>query len=269
LRPSHEIATADMALAQRLEQSVSLGPAPWAETVNSGPFRAYFARHTRYPELNYAMPVASLGSAAELGVSLRELRGLFAERGCRLRLEFVGELWPELAAALDGAGLTLEGDEPLMACAPDGFQPITAPGVSIRPLAADPSDADLAAFLTIRDSEWGPGGPPPSAEAVAQLRAMIGGGAGTFALATLDGEPAGTGRCQSSDGELGEITAIVTRPALRRRGVAATVTTFLVREHFAAGGALAWLSAANPAAQSVYTRLGFRAIGSLLNYEEA
>ncbi len=81
-----------------------------------------------------------------------------------------------------------------------------------------------------------------------------------------DGTPAGTGRCLPLGDGLGEITAIVTLAALRRRGVAATLTSFLVRDHFNAGGTLAWLNAADARAQAVYHRVGFRDLDTLLNY---
>jgi predicted GNAT family acetyltransferase len=89
-----------------------------------------------------------------------------------------------------------------------------------------------------------------------------------LALARWDGAPAGTGRCVRSREGLGELTAIVTRADLRRRGIAATTTSVLVSEYFGAGDALAWLSAANPAAASVYQRIGFRSLGHLVNYED-
>jgi ribosomal protein S18 acetylase RimI-like enzyme len=184
---------------------------------------------------------------------------------------------------LERAGLVLVGREPLMACAPADFKPAAAAGVAVRALHTHDPDADLAAYLAIRDEDdegLEQPGQTPRDEEIVRLRQSIAAGVGWFALATLDGEPAGTGHCQTSanaSGEasgngsadgLGELTAIVTLRALRRRGVAATVTSFLVRQHFAAGGMLAWLSAANDGARSVYARVGFRALGSLLNYEE-
>jgi predicted GNAT family acetyltransferase len=258
-------------LARRLEQSVSLGPAPWADTVSAGCFRAFFSPHSPYAELNYAMPVALPAQSGDLAAAVEDLRHLFAARRRTLRVEFVEELWTGLADVLERAGLTLAAREPLMACAPAEFQPAAAPGVAVRALVAGDPDAALAAFIAIRDEEEleerGRMG-QPQREEIAQLRQAIGTSGGWFALGRLDGEPAGTGRCQASGDGLGELTAIVTVRALRRRGVAATVTSYLVRQHFANGGTLAWLSAANVEARAVYVRVGFREIGSLLNYEE-
>jgi ribosomal protein S18 acetylase RimI-like enzyme len=256
--------TDTLELARRLEESVSLASAPGGDAVRCGPFRAFFDPHTAHNELNYAMPVAPLGSPGEIDTAIADLRRLFRERGRRLRVEFVAELWPQLPAALERAGLTLENDEPLMACTPASFAPQAALGVEVRALGPEDGDADLAAYLHIRDET----NTRPAPEEIARLREQIGQGNGWFALATLGGEPAGTGRGLVADGGLGELVAIVTRRDLRRRGVAGTVVSFLVRRHFAAGGTLAWLSAANGGAQSVYARVGFRSIGSLLNYEE-
>jgi ribosomal protein S18 acetylase RimI-like enzyme len=92
-------------------------------------------------------------------------------------------------------------------------------------------------------------------------------GSETCALASVDGRPAAAGRCIFQDGELGEITSIATLPEFRRRGVGATLVSFLIRQLIDAGGSIAWLNAANEQAVSVYARLGFRSTGSLLNYE--
>jgi GNAT superfamily N-acetyltransferase len=260
----HLTDTDTIELARRLEQSVSLASAPGCDTVISGPFRAFFDPHTAHNELNYAMPVAPLGSADELAAAISSLRQLFSERGRRLRVEFVEELWPELPAALERAGLALENREPLMACVPATFAPIAAPGVVVRALGPDDSDADLASYIQIRDETDA----QPTPEQVARLREQIARRHSWFALASFDSQPAGTGRCLVADGGLGELVAIVTRRELRRRGIAGTVVSFLLRRHFDAGGTLAWLSAANSGAESVYARLGCRGIGSLLNYEE-
>ncbi len=263
----HELADrGTLELARRLEQSVSLSPAPGGcDTLRSGPFRAFFDPHSAFHELNYAMPVARPGSPDELAVAIVDLRRLFAERGRQLRVEFVEALWPELPPALARAGLVLENREPLMACTPATFSPVAAAGVAVRALSPDDPDMDLATYIQIRDESE----ERPTPERIARLRARIALEHETLALASFDGEPAGTGRCLFAEGGLGELVAIVTTRVLRRRGIAGTVVSFLVQRHFAAGGTLAWLSAANGGAESVYARVGFRGIGSLLNYEEA
>jgi GNAT superfamily N-acetyltransferase len=251
---------------RQIEQSVSLAVAPdmAVEVTECGVFRAFLSLHTAYPELNYAMITAMPAPGHTLATEVATLRSVFVDRQRRLRLEFVEELWPELTQAVEHAGLRLVNREPLMTCTPASFQPITAPGVHVRFLSPKSDDADLSAYLTIRDEQEGPS---DSAE-ISRLRAALEKGRGWFALACVDDAPAGTGRCAISGEGLGEITAIVTRAELRRRGVAATTTSALVREYFSPGGTLAWLTAASEAAGSVYRRIGFGTVGHLLNYED-
>jgi len=263
------VATADIELARRLEQSISLAPmqAHEAATVMCGPFRAFFAPYTDNPELSYAMPVAPMAATREFEVSIENLRALFAERGRTLRFEFVEELWPNLAIDLERMGLHLQAREPLMACSANEFRPSRVPDVGVRPLLAEDADDELDAFLKIRDALPADGARRTSATTIARLRETLSQSNDRFALATIAGQPAGTGRCIFQAAGLGEITAIVTTPAMRRRGVAAAVVSFLLNELFENGGDIAWLNAANEQARSVYARLGFRSIGSLLNYE--
>jgi predicted GNAT family acetyltransferase len=48
--------------------------------------------------------------------------------------------------------------------------------------------------------------------------------------------------------------------------VAATISSFLTKQLFDQGGSLAWLSAADAAAQAVYQRVGYAVIDERLNY---
>jgi predicted GNAT family acetyltransferase len=263
-------ATPQIALARKLEQSISLAPMPTGtgvESVNCGTFRAWFTSYTDNPQLNYAMPVA-LTDPTELGAQVDALRALFAARARKVRVEFVEELWPALAAALQRAGLHLQAREPLMACMKSEFAPAAAPGVSVRLLSADGSDGELAAYLHIADERPADGSRPVSDKAVALLRETLNSGDTTCAIGTIDGRAAAVGRCIAQDDGLGEITSIVTLPEFRRRGAAATVVSELLRGLFASGRNIGWLNAANESARSVYAKLGFRSIGSLLNYEE-
>jgi ribosomal protein S18 acetylase RimI-like enzyme len=258
----------DVDLARRLEQSISLAPMPTASDVESfvcGPFRTWLMSYTDNHELNYAMPVAPTDQEM-LGSALDVLRAEFAVRRRVLRIEFVEELWPGLADALLRAGLHEAAREPLMACAKSRFTPVTAPGVSVTALAVDDGDADLAAFAAIREGQSM--SRSPSGRAIAALRETLRAGSEVCALAHVDGRPAAAGRCILQSDELGEITSIVTLPQFRRRGVGATLVSYLIRQLIEAGGSIAWLNAANEQAVSVYARLGFRAIGSLLSYED-
>jgi ribosomal protein S18 acetylase RimI-like enzyme len=257
-------------LARRLEQSISLAAAPASsevESVRFGAFRAWFTTYTNDPQANYAMPVTPVESAL-LGKAVEVLHAEFAARARRLRVEFVEELWPGLAGALEHSGLHLEAREPLMACMKGEFLPAAAPGVIVRALTADAPDAGLVTFIRIRDQRPTDESRPVSVRAVAALRGRLRTDAETCVVAFVGDLPAGAGRCIPQQDGLGEITSIVTLPQFRRRGVAATLVSHLLRQLFDGGRAIGWLNAANDQARSVYSSLGFRSIGSLLNYEE-
>jgi predicted GNAT family acetyltransferase len=100
---------------------------------------------------------------------------------------------------------------------------------------------------------------------VERLRADIARPNSVFLLAWLDWEPVGTGVSHSLKGAA-EIVGVVTRQDRRRRGVAAAITSELVRRHFANGGDFAFLDAANDEAARVYERLGFSPFGANLVY---
>jgi hypothetical protein len=252
---------------ERIEQSVSLAPAESTavEVVPCGPFRAFLSLHTDDPELNYAMQTTTSTDRQSLTAAIEALRRVFAARQRRLRLEFMEELWPDLSTAASRAGLQLANREPLMTCTPASFQPVAAPRVQVAFLRPEDDDTLLRVYLAIRDEQ--PEDQIETAE-VGRLRDLLQGGAGWFALARLAGQPAGTGRCAVSRDGLGELSAIVTRPEQRRQGIAATTTSVLLQAYFGADGSLAWLSAANPEAASVYARVGFWGLGHLLNYED-
>jgi ribosomal protein S18 acetylase RimI-like enzyme len=150
-----------------------------------------------------------------------------------------------------------------------------APGIAVRVLEPTDPDAELATYVLLRDEDERFGLEPPGPAVVAELgeeidslRGVLERSPGWHVMATLDGRVAGTGRCQTGNDGLGEISAIVTERTVRRRGVAATVVSFLAECHFMTGGEIAWLSAANPTAQSVYARVGFQVIGDVLAYQE-
>jgi ribosomal protein S18 acetylase RimI-like enzyme len=100
------------------------------------------------------------------------------------------------------------------------------------------------------------------------LREQIQKGSLYCALAYLDSIPAGVGVTMPMSG-ICELVGVATLPALRRRGVAATLCSFLLKEHFQRGGDLVWLSAGDEIAQATYERIGFRNVDSRLNYIDA
>jgi ribosomal protein S18 acetylase RimI-like enzyme len=198
-----------------------------------------------------------------------ELREVFEERDRILRFEFTESLWHRLGEVLEQAGLRLELRQPMMLCTPADIQPYKASMVEVQLLTAADDINTLAAYLSVRNQgfDYEPAEPPTQKE-IAELREQIQDGSQRCALANLDGIPAGVGVTLPMSG-ICELVGVATLPALRRRGVAATLSSFLVNDHFTQGGDLVWLSASDAIAQATYARIGFRSVDSRLNYIDA
>jgi GNAT superfamily N-acetyltransferase len=172
-------------------------------------------------------------------------RAFYAERGAEWGVRVpAGMAW-----AHGRRLLTLR----LMALEPAAFRPApAAPGVAVREAGPDDLDAiiavDAAAFAADPAVERRWLEPHLSAQAV------------TTALATLDGEPAGTGYTVRTDGRAGPaayLAGVAVRNKARRRGVAAALSSWLLARGLADGARLAHLHADTDAAARVYARLGF------------
>ena len=92
-----------------------------------------------------------------------------------------------------------------------------------------------------------------------------------FALATLEGEPAGCAYTLRSDGEAGPslcVAGVAVLAAARRRGVGAAMSSWLLARGFAAGAELAHLNPDTDAAARLYGRLGFTELPGHDIYED-
>ncbi len=224
-----------------------------------GPFRAVV------PAMNqpggWVTIVDGTTTEQETQEAVANLRSVFKERNTPLEVEYNEALFPQMGSWLEAAGFTIAERNPLMACRPDRFEPFAAADVMLRRLSAASHSEDLRAFQTIR---WTDGGDEdrvvPSVE---HLRKDLASAASLYLLAWLDGEPAGTGVSHALRG-IAEIVGVVTRMDKRRRGVAASITSELVTQHFFSGGDFVFLDAADEAAARVYERLGFRRFGANL-----
>jgi ribosomal protein S18 acetylase RimI-like enzyme len=252
-------------LSRLCEQNANAVSALSRLTIDCGPFRALLDRSNDMIWINYAVPVGALDDLQQASAALAELRRAFARHQRRPRFEFNALPWPALPGLLEGAGFQLQERHPLMVCTPGSLRRFAAPGVAVRWLAGDEPAATLAATMALQSESFGgPAELPPAAE-VERLRDQLRAGSLCYALATLDGIPAGAGSTAPIDG-VAEVGGVATRPELRRRGVAATLTSFLAGQLFADGGRLAWLSAGDAAAQTVYERVGFAVVDTRLNY---
>ena len=232
------------------------------ETTTIGPFLAAIHPTNDMIWLNYALPLPTLDVADVTADTVDALRALFRSRGRVLRFEFFQPLWPDLGPAMERHGVKLQDAMPLMVCAPQDLRPVAAPEVTPRPLAADVDDATLRRFITAARTAFGEPAPATDAD-IAEQRDNLRRGVYRCAHAEIDGQIAGVGSMTVANDEL---VGIGTLPAYRRRGVAATLSSWLVADHLARGALLAWLSAGDAVAQAVYAKIGFRDAGVQLNY---
>jgi GNAT superfamily N-acetyltransferase len=235
-----------------------------AEILSVGPFRALLSPATETTQHGWVTLIDGTAAEAETLKALTKLRSTFKRHKVPLEIEYNEELFPKVGEWLEGAGLKLVERNALMSCRPDAFKPFPTPEeLHITQLSSAAAPAELEAFQSIR---WTDGGeidrPAPPVE---RLRADMARPTSVFLLAWLDWEPVGTGVSHYLKGAA-EIVGVVTRQDRRRRGVAAAITSELVRRHFANGGDFAFLDAANDEAARVYERLGFSPFGANLVY---
>jgi ribosomal protein S18 acetylase RimI-like enzyme len=254
-------------LSRLCEQNANAVSAQSRTTIDCGPFRALLDPSTDMIWINYAVPIGAIDDAQATTAALAQLRQAFAQHQRRPRFEFNTLPWPKLPSLLESAGFQLQERHPLMVCTPGSFRHFAAPGVTVRFLGGDEPAATLAATMALQSESFGGPAELPPADEIKRLRNQLRAGTLCYALATLDGVPAGAGSTAPIDG-VAEVGGVATSPALRRRGVAATLTSFLADQLFAAGGTLAWLSAGDAAAQAVYARVGFTVADTRLNYIE-
>jgi ribosomal protein S18 acetylase RimI-like enzyme len=253
---------------ERLERNVVEWASFGRETIDVGPFRALLDPATDLVYLNYAVPVAPLGPWPAIAEALGYLRMAFGVRRRTLRFEFTRELWPELAPALERGGLRLEARQPTMLVDAGSFTPRSSAAVTVRWLEPGHAAEEIAEFFRIRDVSFGVADAVDRSAEASDLLARMRSGNLRAAIALADGVRAGVG-CTTPVAGVAELAGVGTLAEFRRRGVAATLSSGLVRDHFARGGDLVWLSAGDATAEAVYRRLGFRVVATHVNYIDA
>jgi ribosomal protein S18 acetylase RimI-like enzyme len=234
-------------------------------TLQAGPFRACIDPSTDLVYLNYVVPVWALGTVEETWDQLSQLQSYFHHQSRRLRFEFVDGIWPDLRARLEQFGLEQQHVLPLMACTPETFRPVDARGVKTYLIDATQPESHRL-FYRIQRRGFSIEGDAPEEE-LAQLRSQLENGFWICAVAELEGEPVSIGTLIPCGGVC-ELAGVATLPEARRRGVAASLSAYLVGQHFSNGGDLVWLSAATEEARAVYRKIGFEDVGLQWSYWE-
>ncbi len=234
-----------------------------SELLDLGPFRVVLSKNKDLPLASWITLVDGTASEAETLKAVPKLKAALKKHKAPLEIEYNEAVFPKVGAWLETAGLKLAETNPLMACRPDAFKPFVAAEVHLTQLRATATAAELEAFQQIR---WTDGGevdrPVPPID---PLRVALGVTTSVFLLAWLDWEAAGTGVSHALKGAA-EVVGVVTKKQQRRRGVATTITSELVRRHFDGGGDFVFLDAANEEAARIYERLGFSRFGANVVY---
>ena len=232
------------------------------DSVHVPPFTLFFHPTDPLPYLNYAIPDAPAGDPPSLAAPLARLKSEFARRGRRPRFEFVGAVFPALADALVASGFEIEARPQLMVCTPDALRDVPpVPGLAIETLpATSPLDA-FREFLAVQRRAFGLGDPGAVSEPDARwLRDGL--GAGRCFVGRTGGEAVAVSMFLDPQDGLTELVGICTLASHRRRGLAGALTHAALREAFARGVSVAFLSAADARAGRVYEAAGFTAFGN-------
>ncbi|MFC6008535.1 GNAT family N-acetyltransferase [Angustibacter luteus] len=257
-------------LLLRLESFYDAVPRQGARAELIGPLVLFVREGAGWPY--YARPVRP--DVQVSGDDVRDVLGRMDELGVPHQLEWVNDLTPSLAQAVQDAGLTLQLC-PLMVLEPADLVVLDAPGVSVSVMDADDPDLALAdacahvAFGAGIGTAVGEGGVAERDASAAELdparverlRAGIRSGEQVRAVARTDVGPVASGGYQHAAG-VAEVVGIGTLPISRRRGIGAALAGVLAREAFARGEHTVFLSAQDEDVARVYERVGFRRTGT-------
>lgn len=246
------------ALLQRLVPNTLAAATEGRQRADIGPFALFVSDASDDPIQSFAVPVAP---APDWRPAVAALQQAFDAAGRRFRVEFFRELHPALSPTLYAMGYEREMEAPLMLLHRDAYRPgrdgparLLAPG----------DEAAIDALMLVQHEAFDqPLDDAGEADFRVRLRQGLARGSRQAALAWLDGVPAASGLLLIG-GDTAELAAVGTRPAFRRRGLAEAVCRRLLESYFGTE-ALVWLSAA-AGAEPLYAKLGFRRVGTQLNF---
>ena len=278
----------------RLERFYDALPRPYAHAEEFGSLVLFVRAGEGWPY--YARPIigADTPSAADIIAVRRRQR----ELGVPEAFEWVHETTPDLLAVARSAGLDVLL-APLLVLDPAALVPdLPVAGGTIRILDPD-SDAfprDLAVSRAVAQLGFGtPHGaaPQPGAAAGTLITEVAGprerdaattqlsyavvqsqrerAASGGYLTAVVESPAEGilaTGSLMRS-GDVAEIAGVATLPSARRRGYASQLTATLARRGLTDGVHLVFLSAGDDDVARLYTRVGFRRVGTACIAEPA
>ena len=231
--------------------------------VPVGPGWPYYAR----PRVDERLPI----SAADVrSVRARQRELLIPES-----FEWIGHTAPGMAAAAREAGLRVR-THPLLVLDDLTAVPDVPPRVAVR--LVGPSDSELELVWAVPGVAFGHPGTGIGEAGVTErdkiaaghdggtiemLRDRLQSGRSVLATASGPNGPLAAGSYQLACG-VAEITGVGVLPASRRRGLGAAVTHALAFDALQRGARTIFLSATDPTVARIYTRLGFREVGTAM-----
>jgi ribosomal protein S18 acetylase RimI-like enzyme len=231
--------------------------------VPSGPGWPYYAR----PRVDERLPVHP--------AEIRSVRARQRELLIPESFEWLEQTAPTMAQAAEAAGLGVRR-HPLLVLGSLADRPPVPPRIGVR--VVTPDDPDLVLAWAVPGVAFGHPGTGigeagvterdklaagHDAGAMAMLRERLGSGLSAIVTAAGPNGPLAAGSYQI-DGEVAEITGVGVLPASRRRGLGAAVTHALAAAALEHGARVVFLSATDGSVARIYSRLGFRTIGTAM-----
>jgi ribosomal protein S18 acetylase RimI-like enzyme len=232
-------------------------------TVISQPHFEIFISPGQLQHLNFATPLAP--DPSDWTEAIAAMQAVFTQHGKRPYLEFIADLHPTLAPALERAGLVRQSRTPVMVLdlAELGPPPEPPPLADYRQLPAT-DETFLKTYLRQQSIAYGGDGGEDALGWLPHLRSGLENGRVLGAVLLQEGEMV-SGAVIQLGGEIGELAGVWTNPHRRNRGLAYTLCQRLLSDYVAAGHGRCWLSAAE-GAQRLYEKLGFVQVGTQLNF---
>ncbi|MET0135536.1 MAG: GNAT family N-acetyltransferase [Kibdelosporangium sp.] len=257
-------------MLDRLESYYDAVPRSGARAEDFGPLTLFVREGKGWPF--YARPalgVSTAVTAADVDRVLARQRELLLPES----IEWVAETAPSMQAAAEQAGLVVE-QYPLMVLDWDEWRPAPA-GVAVRIIEAD--DPVVPSALAVTRLAFTEPGTQVGSAGVEQLKLAlstedgwldhlidrIDDGLTVMAAAVRDGLAICAGQHQPV-GQVSEVVGIGTLPSARRRGLGHAVTAALVADARDRGVHTVFLSAGDDDVARIYSRIGFRRVGTAM-----
>ncbi|MBL7256638.1 GNAT family N-acetyltransferase [Paractinoplanes lichenicola] len=274
----------------RLERFYDALPRPYARAEEIGGLVLFVREGEGWPY--YARPL--LGAGTPSAADITAVRQRQRELGVPESFEWVHETTPDLLAVARSAGLDVLL-APLLVLDPAALVPdLPVDRGTVRFLDPDgPAFAgELAASRAVAQLGFGAPAVPPSPLHGTLLTAPAGPAERDAAVTSLSAELVASQQERSSSGDyftavvdspdgllatgaamrsgdVVEVAGVATLPAARRRGYASQLTAALARRALAEGATLVFLSAGDDDVARLYTKVGFRRIGTACIAEPA